>query len=286
MAIQKQVNELTALTEFTDTDVVPVHDGNGLKQGTIAQLTENLASKFSNPNLLINPNFSINQRGSSSYSGNASTKTYTVDRWYVLGASSTVTENSDGTITVTNSGISDIEFTQITEKPYTNVTASVSVSSYSGTVKLFTSNQESTISASGISILNDSGSVNTCGVKLGSGASVTLKWFKLEQGSYASDFIEPNIAIELVKCNRFYVKSMFEFSANGTTSQEFGFTIQLNVIMRTTPTINVDKSYYYNTESVSVNFMETNNLLYIYCNATYSQITVIKGVYRLDAEIY
>ena len=63
----KQVTELDTLPSFTDTSLLPVHNGAGLKKGTLTQLSNFLGTKFSNPNLLINPDFKINQRGATSY---------------------------------------------------------------------------------------------------------------------------------------------------------------------------------------------------------------------------
>lgn len=56
----KQVNELDALPSFTDTSLLPVHNGTGLKKGLLSQLANYLGNKFSNPNLLINSDFKIN----------------------------------------------------------------------------------------------------------------------------------------------------------------------------------------------------------------------------------
>ena len=63
----KQVTELDTLPSFTDTSLLPVHNGAGLKKGLLSQLANYLGTKFSNPNLLINPDFRINQRGATSY---------------------------------------------------------------------------------------------------------------------------------------------------------------------------------------------------------------------------
>ena len=58
----KQVTELDTLPSFTDTSLLPVHNGAGLKKGLLSQLANYLGNKFSNPNLLTNPDFKINQR--------------------------------------------------------------------------------------------------------------------------------------------------------------------------------------------------------------------------------
>ena len=64
----KQVTELDVLPSFTDTGLLPVHNGAGLKKGSLSQLANYLGTKFSNSNLLINPDFKINQRAKSTYS--------------------------------------------------------------------------------------------------------------------------------------------------------------------------------------------------------------------------
>lgn len=238
MTIQKQVNELTSLSSFADTNVIPVHDGNGLKKGTIAQLTTNLATKFSNPNLLINPRFNVNQRGKSSYSGNESTKTYTVDRWYVLGKSCTVTLNLNGSITIKNSGSSQATFAQIIEVAYKfGSTASLNAIEYSGEIYIYTNNSSKKITSSGITSISDTGNVNTCGIKLNSGASITMDYFKLECGLVATAFSLPDYYDELFKSKRYYQK--FEpwrniFMANTDLNM---IQIDSRLFMRTVPTI-------------------------------------------------
>ena len=84
----KQVTELDALPSFTDTSLLPVHNGAGLKKGSLSQLADYLGKKFSNPNLLINPDFKINQRGETSYTSEVAhtiKNVYSVDRWYCMG---------------------------------------------------------------------------------------------------------------------------------------------------------------------------------------------------------
>lgn len=42
----KQVTELDALPSFTDNSLLPVHNGAGLKKGTLTQLASYLGNKF------------------------------------------------------------------------------------------------------------------------------------------------------------------------------------------------------------------------------------------------
>ena len=46
----KQVTELEALPSFTDTSLLPVHNGAGLKKGLLSKLDEYISTKFCNPN--------------------------------------------------------------------------------------------------------------------------------------------------------------------------------------------------------------------------------------------
>lgn len=58
-------------------------------------------NQISNPNLLDNPFFTVNQRGQSSYSG-ASSNVFTVDRWKMTNANTSL-EVSDNGVTIKNS---------------------------------------------------------------------------------------------------------------------------------------------------------------------------------------
>ena len=101
----KQVTELDALPSFTDVSLLPVHNRAGLKKGTISQLTDYMAEKFSNPNLLLNSNFRVDQRGYGTYSNNTTKPTYTLDRWMSINAK--VVYNIDGTVTITSLATTD-----------------------------------------------------------------------------------------------------------------------------------------------------------------------------------
>lgn len=98
----KQVNELDVLPSFTDTSLLPVHNGAGLKKGLLSQLANYLGNKFSNPNLLINSDFKINQRGATSYESHG----YSVDRWKIWNC--TVIPNTNGGITMINTLLQEL----------------------------------------------------------------------------------------------------------------------------------------------------------------------------------
>lgn len=101
----KQVTELDALPTFTDTSLLPVHNGAGLKKGTLSQLTDYIAERFSNPNLLLNSNFRVDQRGRGTYTNNTTRPMYTLDRW--MSINTKVVYNVDGTATITSLDTTD-----------------------------------------------------------------------------------------------------------------------------------------------------------------------------------
>lgn len=202
----KQVTELDALPSFTDTSLLPVHNGAGLKKGLLSQLASYLGTKFSNPNLLINPDFKINQRGESAYS---STKTvYTVDRWAISNAK--VSVNSDSSVTASSlDGIG--YFKQHGESiSYGKHTYSIYVQAITGTVKVFYINKDSkdvelgTLKQGLNTFVSADDGFKSIFLWIAGGSSLTLKYAKVEQGTVATSFIAPNIAEELVKCRRYY----------------------------------------------------------------------------------
>lgn len=196
----KQVTELDALPTFTDTSLLPVHNGAGLKKGLLSQLANYLGTKFSNPNLLINPDFRINQRGATSY-----TSGYTVDRWKIDNATLNVS-----TLVVSNSTGSSSTFVQYLENnPTGTFTVTLNVVSVSGTVKFVWS--DGGVYRAGVAI---SKGVNTytftasnltwVGIEITSGASIQLSYMKLEQGTVATSYIAPNPVEEYPKCQRYF----------------------------------------------------------------------------------
>ena len=192
----KQVTELDALPSFTDTTLLPAHNGAGLKKGTLTQLVNYLGNKFSNPNLLINPNFKINIRGKNSY-----TSGYSVDRWKV----NNVTLNAS-TLVLTNPNSSSGTFLQSLEhKPTGTFTVTLNVASVTGTVRfgwIDGDNYNAGVEISkGVNTYTfNASSLTWVGIGMASGASVQLSYMKLEEGSVATDYVEPNGSEEYVKC--------------------------------------------------------------------------------------
>lgn len=209
----KQVTELDALPSFTDTSLLPVHNGAGLKKGTLTQLANYLGTKFSNPNLLINPDFKINQRGATNYEQQG----YSVDRWKIWNV--TVTPSANGGITVKSDKYSDTgNILQYLENATEgDSTLSCYVTSVSGTVTMVADDDSQVILKQGLNVLHISRSTKSFKIFLNRGTSITLKWVKLEQGKVATEFIAPNYAEEILKCQRFYVvleSSLAGYGAN------------------------------------------------------------------------
>lgn len=278
----KQVTELDALPSFTDTSLLPVHNGAGLKKGLLSQLANYLGNKFSNPNLLINPDFKINQRGATSYEKQG----YSVDRWKIWNV--TVTPNASGGITVKNDKYEDTgTFIQILENATEgDSTLSCYVTSVSGTVTMVADDDSQVILKQGLNIVHTSKSTKNFTIFLNRGTNVTLKWVKLEQGKIATAYIVPNPAEELTKCYRFKYIGKAVLRGRCTANQAFGFTKDLPTKLRTKPTTTFKSKNSYNVNTVDVTLAEENNAVYLAGTAENTNQTVIDVVLDLDAEIY
>lgn len=195
----KQVTELDALPSFTDTSLLPVHNGAGLKKGLLSQLASYLGNKFSNPNLLINSDFKINQRGATSYTSNG----YTVDRWKIN--SGTVKTSSSGiTVTLNNKGQFIQQFENTLSGTYT---ATIKVTSITGDCVLFIGSHSIQLNKAGTFSITENGSI--AGISLykstAGTCTINVEYIKLEQGTVATPFIAPNYATELAKCQRYFM---------------------------------------------------------------------------------
>lgn len=301
----KQVTELDALPSFTDTSLLPVHNGAGLKKGLLSQLASYLGNKFSNPNLLINPDFKINQRGSTTY-----TTGYTVDRWRVTSATLNAT-----TKTLSNSNSASGKFLQsLKNKPTGTFTVSLNVASVTGTVK-FSWKDGSTyktgaVISKGLNTYTfTASSLTEVGIDVASGASIQLDYMKLEEGSVATHFVTPNKAEELAKCQ--YYTVIFEpwrtiLNANTDSSV---INIDTRCKMRTKPTVSYitlksgtanqfnfasilsSKAYYALKTNNWTSFIDSKNEVVIVntgsgiSSGAFGQVTFDNNL-MLDAEIY
>ena len=235
----KQVTELDALPSFTDTSLLPVHNGAGLKKGLLSQLANYLGTKFSNPNLLINPDFKVNQRGATSYEKQG----YSVDRWKIWNV--TVTPSSNGGITIKNDKYTDSgTFIQVLENATEgDSTLSCYVTSVSGTVTMVSDDNSQVVLKQGLNVVHTSKSTKNFTIFLNQGTSITLKWVKLEQGKAATEFIAPNIAEELTKCNRFFrVLNVYEGFVGAVSYWNLYTKFYVGAMRTTSPTITANVS--------------------------------------------
>ena len=283
----KQVTELDALPSFTDTSLLPVHNGAGLKKGLLSQLANYLGNKFSNPNLLINPDFKINQRGKSNY-----TSGYSVDRWKILNATLNATTN-----TLSNSNSEYGTFLQSLEnKPTGTFTVTLNVASVTGAVKFLW--QDGSTFKTGVAISKGvntytftASSLTWVGIQIASGASIQLSYMKLEQGTVATSFIAPNMAEELIKCYRFYQRMKPHYSGYVAKFQTTYFPMPIKAQTRTTGTIKVsDQQNLYNITGVSTTWSvgsdDYNKCPYIGFTTDLDGYARLNCIVEIDAEIY
>ena len=280
----KQVTELDALPSFTDTSLLPVHNGAGLKKGLLSQLANYLGTKFSNPNLLINPLFKINQRGATSYEQQG----YSVDRWKISNV--TVTPNDNGGITVKNDKYSDTgTFVQILENATEgDSTLSCYVTSVSGTVTMVADDNSQVVLKQGLNVVHTSNSTKNFTIFLNQGTSITLKWVKLEQGKVATSFIAPNMAEELVKCQRYYF-TRYYFYVFYSGSESFTYIFSDTIpSMRIKPTVNFNNTSNSGLTRAVVSLDTTAKDITLLIQAVTSKVgnCNVGGTVELDAEIY
>lgn len=279
----KQVTELDALPSFTDTSLLPVHNGAGLKKGLLSQLASYLGNKFSNPNLLINPTFGINQRKASSY-----TSGYTVDRWKISNATLNTT-----TKVLSNSNSASGTFLQSLENmPTGTFTVTLNVASVTGTVKF--SWKDGSTYKTGVAIskgLNTytftASSLTWVGIDIASGASIQLDYIKLEQGTVATSFIAPDLAEEFVKCCRFFQVFQVLYTGYGVADQHYYQKLPLVTALRVNPTVSVTDQYNYNVKSKKIEWRSDGiGWLNLDLVAQSNNQTVCQLLCICDAEIY
>lgn len=280
----KQVTELDTLPSFTDTSLLPVHNGAGLKKGLLSQLADYIGTKFSNPNLLINPDFKINQRERSTYNS-----LYSVDRWKIYNAL-----YNASTKNLSNSNNSDGNLVQTFENPLNGTyTITVHCSSVTG-VANFTFGGGNVIVDKEVGDLKKGNNIVTIkatnlkfiGVLVKPGASVNIDYIKLEQGTVATPFVAPNPTEELIKCQRYYVKTLGELRAYTNAGTSFGVTVNLPTKMRTKPTININNIYSYNVSSIDTEIKNDNSAIFVYGTAKNQDSAVVYCIVTCDAEIY
>lgn len=284
----KQFTDLTKASALKDTNIIAVHDGNGLKKASMEDVTMYMADKFSNPNLLINPDFKINQRRQATYETSGAGQIYSADRWR-LGRGK-VTVNSDGTVTVTATGGTTNEegyYQQYLENAISgDYTVSMEVISVSGAVRIAIDGAWKNIK-SGLNVFHGITGTGAVGLQLANGASITLKWVKLEQGSVATPFVAPNPAEELVKCTRYYnfIASHFYGVANpnGFINEDLASFRNFRI----NPTTDIKATYSSGVTESTLTLKGTNiNGYYLYGRTRTSGDYALDVTITADAEIY
>lgn len=296
----KQVTELDTLPSFTDTSLLPVHNGAGLKKGLLSQLANYLGNKFSNPNLLTNPDFKINQRGKSTYSSTGAGGT--VDRW--VGANVKTVVNSDGTVTVSSlSGVG--YYTQHEESiSYGKHTYSIYVQAITGTVKAFYKSKDSndiglgTLKQGLNTFTSSDDGFKSFFLSIAGGSSVTLKYAKVEQGTVATSYIAPNPVEEYPKCQRYFqyipklycVPLMYTRNMINSSDKYFQSTNgNLPTEMRIKPTLKYkaigqsDGSTFADGASFE---LDSKSINAVTLSSVVSNFTITVNEITLDAEIY
>lgn len=268
----KQVTELDALPSFTDTSLLPVHNGAGLKKGTLSQLMDYMAERFSNPNLLLNSNFRVDQRGSGTYSNNTTKPTYTLDRWISINAQ--VVYNIDGTATITSLATTDTSswFKQILAYAINDTcTLSCNITEVTGNAYLYNQRNGKKI-VKGLNTVTLS-YLKEASIELKQGASITIEWIKLEKGSKATTYVAPNYAEELQKCMMYYNVVNTPLNGYFTTQMYIGCEALAN--MRTKPTIKCVGSFwiYYYERNNKYKFSDFPNIVL----SKYSEITILSS---------
>ena len=293
----KQVTELDALPTFTDTSLLPVHNGAGLKKGTLSQLMDYIAERFSNPNLLLNSNFRVDQRGYGTYTNNTTKPMYTLDRW--ISINTEVVYNIDGTVTITSLATTDTSswFKQILEHAINDTcTLSCNITAVTGNAYLYNQTKGKKI-VKGLNTVTLS-SLKEASIELKQGASITIEWIKLEKGSKATTYVAPNYTEELQKCMMYYNVVNTPLNGYFTTQMYMGCEALAN--MRTKPTIKCVGSFwiYYYERNNKYKFSDFTITLSKYSEITFNSVpsgatpqnmTVIfdEGSYiELDAEVY
>lgn len=181
----------------------------------------------SNPNLLDNPDFRINQRGQNTYSvplDYTGQRYYTVDRW-VMQIHGTVSVDSSG-VTITRGQIQDTDgsiFGTLLDPAnfdnnYLNKTMTLSMyveyMSEGSDFKMFIDGASSVPLKLGLNSVTVSSKGTNRWIGIGNfieqpeGAFIKVKWVKLELGSVATTFVPPDPATELLKCQRYFEKTL------------------------------------------------------------------------------
>lgn len=197
-------------------------------------------------NLLINPNFKINQRGKSEYTSVG----YTADRWYMAYLNKTeITENGIKVHNI-NANTSNpwmIQWIEFLPAGTYTLTVKLRKSRADMIVRVHTSGTKSTtewqtVTAKFTTTADRSDyQLQMATTDSDSGALiddwVEIAWAKLEKGPVATQFVPPNITIEQLKCQRYYLAlpTYVRYPMTRRVTNEIDFIIPVNAKFRSDP---------------------------------------------------
>lgn len=213
-------------------------------------------TQTTNPNILHNPWFTVNQRGATSVT---EADGFIADRWRAWSAATfEATRNSNGYIAVDNiSGESQVIIYQKRTSTYLNslvgkkLTASVMLEDgtiHNGTITYNGAASEIYFDNNAIKLYAPMASTNQIlALSVKPGASITIKALKLEVGEISTLHLDPRpeYAIELAKCQRYFIRLESNTNAETmilsygvvTTNRQIIFALPLPSQMRRQPTI-------------------------------------------------
>jgi hypothetical protein len=207
----------------------------------VASFVQGLHGVSPSRNLLINGDLAINQRAFAG--GSLSAGVYGFDRWKAGTGGCTLSRATDGTLTLNGSLEQVIEAPRLTSKIITlslenpSGDIPVSVGSQSGTITAGTGRRSVTLTL----LSGDSGDIT---VRLNLSSSRTFARIKLEVGSVASAWQEPDLSDELMRCQRYFepltpLGAAVWLHANGLRLGAANIDIPLRTLVakRTTPTL-------------------------------------------------
>lgn len=118
---------------------------------------------------------------------------------------------------------------------------------------------------------------------------ITVKYIKLEKGTVATPFIEPDRATETLKCQRFFQRTYLMATFYGVQDQTYRIPINIPVNMRIEPTFKKDIKYSFNivnSDGSIVSKSMSSVQYYFYLQAQASLSCSFECILSIDAEIY
>ena len=258
----------------------------------------------SNPNLLINPDFKINQRRFVSGNTIANTE-YSLDRWRIgysnLNLLKSINITSSGIELVTANGAGNGYYADF-HQPFENSLPSgyyTMSGKIDGVIRTFTGylgeNADSVLFDGVFVLYHTSFAIRFYD------DTRKIEWVKLEIGQVATQFVPPDPATELLKCQRYYYRSgLIGFDKTTLNMHYAVFNVKFPVSMYRIPTVtlysakdtaNTISTWADRADSIGSVYINTPDL----CTESFSAITSVNEFtlnesyafyYIADAEIH